>query len=86
MGEIGKTDFDEVVLFLEKALNDNSNKAKSSIMGSLKKWGGENPEPTLSLAKKFINHPDPEIRRLIVHGIEITLEEIWPLLYKLRDS
>jgi hypothetical protein len=40
MGEIGKTDFDEVVLFLEKALNDNSNKVKSSIMGSLKKWGG----------------------------------------------
>jgi len=33
------TDFDEIVLFLEKALNDNINKVKSSIMGSLKKTG-----------------------------------------------
>jgi len=60
-GEIGKIDFDAVVLFLEKALNDNSKKVKSSIMGSLKKMGDKNPQPTLNFAQKFINHPDPEL-------------------------
>jgi hypothetical protein len=84
------TDFDEIVLFLEKALNDNINKVKSSIMGSLKKTGEKNPQPTLNFAKKFINHPDPEVRRLIVHGIELRgqthPEEILPLLYKLQNE
>ncbi len=89
-GEIGKTDFDEVVLFLEKALNDNSNKVKSSIMGSLKKMGEKNPQSTLGFAQKFINHPDPEVRRLIVHGIELRgrnhPEDVLPLLYQLQNE
>jgi hypothetical protein len=89
-GEIGKIDFDAVVLFLEKALNDNSKKVKSSIIGSLKKMGDKNPQPTLSFSQKFINHPDPEVRRLIVHGIELRgrnhPEEVLPLLYQLQNE
>ncbi|MDP1551903.1 MAG: HEAT repeat domain-containing protein, partial [Methanobacteriaceae archaeon] len=89
-GESGKTDFDKIVLFLEKALNDRINKVKSSIMGVLKKMGEKNPQPTLSLAKKFINHPDPEVRILILHGIKLGgrnhPEEILPLFYKLQNE
>lgn len=89
-GEIGKIDFDAVELFLVTVLNDNSKKVKSAITGSLKRMGDKNPKPTLNFAQKFINHPDPEVRRLIVHGIELRgrthPEEVLPLLYQLQNE
>lgn len=89
-GEIGKFEFEVVDPFFEMALNDNSHKVKSSIMGSLKKMGEKNPEPTLNFAKKFLNHPDPEIRRLMVHGIELRgrthPEDVLPILYQLQNE
>lgn len=89
-GEIGKHEFDTVALLLEMALNDYSHKVKSSIMGSLKKMGEKNPQPTLIFAQRFLNHPDPEIRRLMVHGIELRgknhPEDVLPILYQLQNE
>jgi hypothetical protein len=39
-------------------------------MVALKQMADRNPEPTLIFAKKFLNHPNPEIRRVVLHGIE----------------
>lgn len=89
-GEIGKQEFDTVAPLFEMALNDNSHKVKSAIMGSLKKMGEKNPHPTLIFAQKFLNHPDPEIRRLMVHGIELRgrthPEDVLPILYQLQNE
>jgi hypothetical protein len=54
----------------------------------MKKVGKKNPEPLLNFAKKFLNHPEPEVRREICHGIELRgrthPEEILPLLEELQ--
>ncbi|MDO8870939.1 MAG: HEAT repeat domain-containing protein [Methanobacteriaceae archaeon] len=89
-GEIGKLEFDKVAPLFEMALNDNSHKVKSSIMGSLKKMGEKNPQPTLIFVQKFLNHPDPEIRRLMVHGIELRgrthPEDVLFILHQLQNE
>nr|WP_243687598.1 HEAT repeat domain-containing protein [Methanobacterium formicicum] len=50
----------------------------------------KNPQPTLKFAKRFIHHPDPEVRKKVVHGIELRgrthPEDILPLLEEFQDD
>jgi hypothetical protein len=50
--------------------------------------GEVNPKPVLQWAKKYLHHPDKEIRREICHGIELRgrkhPQDILPLLKELQ--
>ena len=50
--------------------------------------GQKNPVPVLHWAKKYLHHPDKEIRREVCHGIELRgrthPENILPLLKELQ--
>ncbi|MDX1462872.1 MAG: HEAT repeat domain-containing protein [Marinirhabdus sp.] len=87
-GEIGIWQFEPVQDFFESGLQDAHHKARNAVIGSLKKMSQKNPEPTLSWAKKYINHSDKEIRRQVCHGIELRgrthPEDVLPLLELLQ--
>lgn len=87
-GEIAKKDFAVVEAILEKGLFDNHHSPRNAVIGSIKKAGEVNPIPVLSWAKKFIHHPDKEIRREICHGIELRgrryPQDILPILKELQ--
>ena len=70
-GEIGKQDFDIVQEFFDKGLFDAHHSPRNAVIGSIKKMGEVNPAPVLRWAKKYLHHPDKEIRREICHGIEL---------------
>ena len=59
-------------------------------MSALKVMGEKNPKPTLEFAKVFIHNPNPEIRRKVVHGIELRgrthPEDVLPILEELQDE
>lgn len=85
LGEIGrKMDADKIVGLLETALNDKHHKVRNAVTGALKRMGEKNPKPTLEFAKKFLRHPDPNVRQKIIHGIELRgrthPEDVLPLL------
>ena len=50
--------------------------------------GQVNSKPILSFAKKYIQHPEAEIRREVIHGIELRgrthPEEVLPLLEEVQ--
>ena len=52
--------------------------------------GEVNPVPVLQWAKKYLHHPDKEIRREICHGIELRgrkyPQDILPLLQELQHD
>ena len=87
-GEIGMFQFDKVVHFFDKALFDEHHRVRNAVIGSLKKMSKKNPEPTLEWAKKYLTHPDKEVRREICHGIELRgrthPQDILPLLEVLQ--
>ena len=87
-GEIGKVDADKILKMFEFALNDNS--VRNAVIGALKRMGEKNPKATLKFARKFLHHPNPEIRRQIVHGIELRgrthPEDILPFLKELQND
>ncbi len=60
------------------------------MIGSLKKMGEKNPAPVLKWAKKYLHHPDKEIRREICHGLELRgrkyPQDILPLLKELQND
>jgi hypothetical protein len=89
-GEIGKTDFENVQHFFDKGLFDIHHSPRNAVIGSIKKMGEVNPAPVLQWAKKYLHHPDKEIRREICHGIELRgrkyPQDILPLLQELQHD
>jgi len=89
-GEIGKTNFKEVVSFFDKGLFDEHHSVRNAVIGSVKKMGEKNPVPVLDWAKQYLTHPDKEIRREICHGIELRgrthPQDILPLLETLQHD
>lgn len=87
-GEIGKTDFAIVQHLFDKGLFDIHHSPRNAVIGSIKKMGEVNPKPVLDWAKKYLHHPDKEIRREICHGIELRgrkhPQDILPLLQALQ--
>lgn len=89
-GEIGKVDFESVVDYFDIALFDEHHSVRNAVIGSLKKMGAKNPKPTLKWAKKYLHHPNKEVRREICHGIELRgrthPQDILPLLKELQHD
>lgn len=89
-GEIGMQRFEIVEPFFDKGLFDEHHSVRNAVIGSMKKMGEKNPRPVLRWAKRYLNHPDKEIRRQICHGIELRgrthPEDILPLLKELQHD
>jgi HEAT repeat protein len=89
-GEIGKYNFGLIEGFMETGLFDEHHSVRNAVIGSIKKMGEKNPKPTLAFAKRFLHHPDKEIRREICHGIELRgrthPQDLLPLLKELQDD
>ena len=89
-GEIGMFQFEEVVNIFDIALFDAHHKVRNAVIGSLKKMSQKNPKPSLSWAKRYLTHPDKEVRREVCHGIELRgrthPEDILPLLEVLQHD
>lgn len=89
-GEIAMRDFAVVEELFHKGLFDTHHSVRNAVIGSMKKAGEKNPKPVLAFAKKYLDHPDKEIRREICHGIELRgrthPEDILPLLKKLQHD
>lgn len=89
-GEIGKKDFGIVQHLFDKGLFDVHHSPRNAVIGSLKKMGEVNPVPVLAWAKRYLHHPDKEIRREICHGIELRgrkyPQDILPLLQSLQHD
>jgi hypothetical protein len=69
-------------------MDDDHHKVRNAVMSSLKKMGEKNPKPTLEFAKRFLDHPDPRIRREVIHGVELRVrthpEDVLPLLIEVQ--
>lgn len=61
----------EILPILEKALFDEHHKVKNAVMGAMKQMGEKQPKPVIAFAKKLISHKDPNIRKRVIHGIEL---------------
>lgn len=89
-GEIAMKDFAVAEDLFHRGLFDAHHSVRNAVIGSMKKAGEKNPKPVLSFAKKYLAHPDKEIRREICHGIELRgrthPEDILPLLKKLQHD
>ncbi|RYD55455.1 MAG: HEAT repeat domain-containing protein [Sphingobacteriales bacterium] len=87
-GEIGKTDFQNTEHFFDAGLFDEHHSVRNAVIGSIKKMGEKNPVPVVEWARKYLHHPDKEIRREICHGIELRgrthPQDILPLLKELQ--
>lgn len=87
-GEIGMSDFLPIAHLMEKGLFDAHHRIRNAVIGSIKKMSEKNPEPTLQFARKFLHHPDKEIRREICHGIELRgrthPQDVLPMLKELQ--
>lgn len=87
-GEIGIKEFESVEHFFDNGLFDEHHSVRNAVIGSIKKMGEKNPKPVLKWAKKYLHHPDKEIRREICHGIELRgrtcPQDILPLLRELQ--
>jgi hypothetical protein len=87
-GEIAKRDFDAVQDFFDNGLFDPHHSVRNAVIGSIKKAGEVYPEPILTWSRKYLHHPDKEIRREICHGIELRgrkhPQDILPLLRELQ--
>ncbi len=89
-GEIGIKDFEAIEYLLEKGLFDEHHSVRNAVIGALNKTGEKNPGPALRFARRFLHHPDKEIRREICHGIELRgrthPQDILPLLAELQSD
>lgn len=89
-GEIGIKDFEAVEYFFDTGLFDAHHSPRNAVIGSIKKMGEKNPQPVLKWARKYLHHPDKEIRREICHGIELRgrkhPQDILPLLRELQHD
>lgn len=89
-GEIGMVDFDIVKDFFDTGLFDHHHSVRNAVIGSTKKMGEKNPQPTLKWAAQYLRHQDKEIRREICHGIELRGRthpgDILPMLEQLQHD
>lgn len=89
-GEIGTIDFAMVEEFFNQGLYDPHHSVRNAVIGSIKKMGQKNPQPTLKWAQQYLHHPDKEIRREICHGIELRgrthPHDILPMLKLLQND
>lgn len=87
-GEMGITTFEPVEHFFDTGLFDKHHSVRNAVIGSIKKMGAKNPIPVLTWAKKYLHHPDKEVRREVCHGIELRgrthPQDILPLLKELE--
>jgi HEAT repeat protein len=87
-GEIGRYDFGIVRHFFDTGLLDEHHSVRNAVIGSMKKMGEKNPAPVLEWSRKYLHHPDKEIRREVCHGIELRgrthPQDILPLLRELQ--
>jgi HEAT repeat protein len=89
-GEIGMKHFKAVEMFFDQGLFDEHHSVRNAVIGSIKKMSEKNPKPVLTWAKKYLHHPDKEVRREICHGIELRgrthPQDILPLLQELEND
>ena len=89
-GEIGMFQFDVVAPIFDDALFDEHHRVRNAVIGSVKKMSKRNPNPTLKWTKKYLTHPQPEVRREVCHGIELRgrthPQDILPLLKVLQHD
>ncbi len=89
-GEIGIRTFEPVEHFFDKGIFDTHHSPRNAVIGSVKKMSEKNPVPVLKWAKKYLHHPDKEIRREVCHGIELRgrkyPQDILPLLKELEND
>jgi HEAT repeat protein len=89
-GEIGMKEFETVENFFDQGLFDEHHSVRNAVIGSVKKMSEKNPKPVLKWAKKYLHHPDKEVRREICHGIELRgrthPQDILPLLKELQND
>lgn len=87
-GEIGKYDFGIVQHFFDTGLFDEHHSVRNAVIGSMKKMGEKNPMPIIEWSRKYLHHPDKEIRREICHGLELRgrtyPQDVLPLLHELQ--
>lgn len=87
-GEIGLKKFELVESLFDKGLFDTHHSVRNAVIGSIKKMSEKNPSPVLAWSRKYLHHPDKEIRREICHGIELRgrthPQDILPLLKELQ--
>jgi HEAT repeat protein len=90
LGEIGKKDGDTIKNLFEIALIDRHHSVRNAVIGALKQMGLKNPRFTFEFANKHLHDDNPQIRREIIHGIELRgrthPEEVLPLLKELQDE
>ena len=86
LGEIGEVD----ETLLERALYDPHHAVRNGVIGTMKILCKKHPQPTLAFACKHLHDEDAEIRRQIIHGIELHgrthPEDIMPLLREVQDD
>ena len=86
LGEIGEVDED----FLVRAMKDPHHAVRNGVIGTLKTLGVKQPQATLAFADKHIHDGDPEIRRQIIHGIELYgrthPQDVLPLLREVQND
>jgi len=89
-GEIGLKYFEIVEYFFDIGLFDAHHSVRNAVIGSVKKMGDKNPKKVLKWAKKYLHHPDKEVRREICHGIELRgrthPQDILPMLKELQHD
>ena len=69
-GEIAVKHFEDASELLEKGLIDPHHSVRNAVTGGLKNAGSKNPA-ALAFCEKHIRSSDPEIRRLVLHGLEL---------------
>jgi HEAT repeat protein len=88
-GEIAGIDFIAIEKLLTKGMYDPHHSVRNAFIGSLKISGNKNPD-IIAFCEKYILSDDPEIRRLICHGLELRgrehPQEIIDFLKKLQHD
>ena len=69
-GEIAGIDFIAAETLLTKGLFDSHSSVRNAFVGSLKTSVNKNPD-IMAFCEKYILSDEPEIRRLICHGLEL---------------
>ena len=87
-GAVG--DLRVVADILETGLRDPHYSVRNGVIGALKVIGSKDPPRALAFARRHIKDDDPEVRRQIVHGIELhgrtCPQEILPLLADMQGE
>jgi HEAT repeat protein len=88
LGEIA--DFDVITDLLEIAMRDRHHSVRNGVIGALKPLGTRDPTGTLAFARKHLHDPDSEVRRQMIHGVELYgrthPQKVLPLLKELQND